>query len=192
MAREEHSSKSEELATMAEVRSKEKGIPYAVALKEISREYPGLADTARREALGGKLRCETVGDPVGRQTISVVDLGQRLAEMAETRSREKNIPYSVALSEIGCEYRELAHGAREETLGVRVTPLGGDRRAGARDANSGRAGDEIMRMAERRASEKNISYQSALSEVSREHPELAGAARQEALGIATKAKDTKG
>jgi len=44
-------------------------------------------------------------------------------------------------------------------------------------------------MAETRARENNIAFNLALSEVSREHPELARSAREQALGIAAKPKN---
>jgi hypothetical protein len=109
--------------------------------------------------------------------------GDALALLAERRANERAIDYQVALSEISCEYPGLAHAVREETLGTRVTPLGGDRCRDVSPATSSRVAEELARMAETRAREKNIHYQLALKEIAGEHSELVRAARLEVLGV---------
>lgn len=117
MAWQVQTEKRNKLAALAKARAREKQIPLAVALAEISREYPQLVAEAREEVLGRTLRRRTIGNG---QTIVDVDLAAKLAAMAHARSREKSISYSAALSEISSELPEFLHAVREQVLGRRV------------------------------------------------------------------------
>lgn len=110
-------SKRDELARRAKMRAKERGIALSLALMQISRECPALAEASRQEVLGRKLEFRTIGNG-GRMVI--VDVAERLASMAHARASEKNISYAAALSEIGRENRELVEMARASVLGRRV------------------------------------------------------------------------
>ena len=107
--------KSKELAALAKQIAKERGISYVEALLAIGRENPGLVTNAYEDVLGRIVRETTVGWP-GHQ-ITITDIGQRLSEMARERSKEKNIPFAVALSEIGQEFPTLAQAHRLQVLG---------------------------------------------------------------------------
>lgn len=117
MAWEEQHKKSEKLRDLGRARAKEKGVPYAVALVEICREEPDLAKAAREETLGRRLEFKTMGSG---GTMVVVDVAERVAEMAKTRAREMNVPLAVALCEVRREFPSLAHMAREQVLGRKV------------------------------------------------------------------------
>jgi hypothetical protein len=106
-----------------------------------------------------------------------------LALLAEKRANEKQIGYQVALSEISREYPGLAYVAREEVLGTRLAPLGGE--GGGNDARGhpSPVAEQLAKMAEARAKEKKIDYQAALREVAGENPDLVRAARIEVLGV---------
>lgn len=112
--------KSEELHAMTKARSKKKGIPFTVALTDISREQPDLVLSAREEVVGSKLEVLTARYAERNWNITTGDLGQRLADMAHTRSEEKGISLRAALSEIGRENSDLVRRAREETLGTKL------------------------------------------------------------------------
>jgi hypothetical protein len=190
MVRRDHG-KSEELVAMAEARSREKGIPFDRALSGVAREHPELAEAARTEVLTESWALGVTRRFAGEPMPTLVEAGNRLAEMVKARSREKNISLHAALLEIGREHRELAHAAREEALGMKVPPLGGERGAAGSPASSGQANEELARMAETRAREKAIDYGLALSEIARENPELVRSARQETLGIPVRARHGK-
>jgi hypothetical protein len=108
-----------------------------------------------------------------------------LARRARDRAREKAIPLSTALGEVGREDPRLALEAREEILGrkVRVVSVGEAPNLWAISVVDTDVGERLAEMARTRASEKGISYRAALSEVAREVPELVLAARAETMGI---------
>lgn len=110
--------KSEELLAIAKARSKEKGIPFGVALNEISREDPGLVASAREEVVGSKVEVLIAGIPASNWNTRTAEWGQRLAELTHARCKEKGISFRAALSEIGRENSELVRMAREETIGA--------------------------------------------------------------------------
>ena len=120
VARRVNMGKSKELSARARARSKEKGIPFVVALTEISREDPDLIAAAREEVVGDKLEFHTVGDPASTWNITAGELGQRLSELTRRRSKEKSISFREALSEIGRENSDLIRKVREETLGTKL------------------------------------------------------------------------
>lgn len=97
---------------------------------------------------------------------------ERLAAMAHNRAKSKNLPYSVALSEIGRENPGLVEAARLEVMDLKV-----------REFSPGHDPSEALaRMARQRCTEKNLPYAVALSEICCEVPELARAAREFVLG----------
>jgi len=108
-----------------------------------------------------------------------------LARRARERAREKQIPLSVALAEIGREDPKLALESREEVLGrkVRVITVGDPSNRQAISVVDVDVAERLTQMAHARASEKNISFRAALCEVSREVPELVKMARAEIMGI---------
>jgi hypothetical protein len=76
----------------------------------------------------------------------------------------------------------MAHEAREEVLGTKLEILDSDRRTWMPTESFGGAGADLVTTAKKRAKEKNIEFKVALSEVARERPELACAAREQVLG----------
>ena len=149
-------SKSDELAAMAEARSKEKGISYDLALREIVHEDPVLTAEARKEVLCNELPSATIAGPTKKAVITAAEIGNRLAEMIGVRSKEKGISFYAALLEIGGEFPSLTHGSH-----------------GFNEA--------LAAMAETRSKERGIDYALALSEVARENRDLERAAREETI-----------
>jgi hypothetical protein len=113
---------------------------------------------------------------------------EQFAEMAAARARSKKIPLMIAMVEIYRENPGLREAVRSEILGERAS-----------HAAIGSMGFELVTMSEasslsvdpaerldqiakiRRAA-RGISYTQALSEVKRQCPELAHAARLRVLG----------
>ena len=108
---------------------------------------------------------------------------KELVDIAKRRCRERGVTFAVALAEIVREHPLLAHEAREEVLGKGIEILDSDRRTWVAPESLGRAAEDLLTTAKKRAKEKNIGFTAALSEISRERPELASAARAQALGI---------
>jgi hypothetical protein len=107
---------------------------------------------------------------------------EEVVAMAKTRCREKEIAFALALVEIVREHPLLAHEAREEVLGTKLEILDSDRRTWLSSESFGRAGEDLVTTAKKRAREKSISFREALSEIGRENGELVRRVREETLG----------
>jgi hypothetical protein len=107
---------------------------------------------------------------------------KEISDMAKARCREREITFAVALVEIVREHPRLAHEAREEVLGTSLEVLDSDRRTWVSLEGLRGAGDDLLTTAKKRAREKTIGFTAALSEISRERPELVRMAREETLG----------
>jgi hypothetical protein len=111
-----------------------------------------------------------------------------LASVARTRSAVRGIPYREALMEVAHENPDLAASARLDVLGEACPfePAGslGLRLVLASEVHtlSDDPAERLAQIAGLRAREKQIPYFVALSEVNRECPELAHAARLRVLG----------
>ncbi len=97
---------------------------------------------------------------------------KQFSDMAKRRAKEKGIALSEALLEVARENPGLAEAARWEVMGSRPPE----------DSIADRTDALLAKMARERAAEKGISYSLALSEVAREFPEIARAAREAVLG----------
>jgi hypothetical protein len=113
MARQENHECSERLSKLAKARAREKGIPFTLALIEIGRENPELAESARQETLGLNTRIETRGP----YRINVIGPNETLRKLAQVRARETGASYGACLSEVAREDPDLARKARAEVLG---------------------------------------------------------------------------
>jgi hypothetical protein len=112
--------KSQELVRLTKQRAKEKGLPFTAALLEIGREYVDLVTAARNEVLGMKTTFRQIG---GYKVLDIeepktVDLGYIARNMARERAKEKDVPFSEALSEIARENPTLIHRYRAQVLGI--------------------------------------------------------------------------
>jgi len=149
---------NDELTEMALLRSKQKGIPYELALWEVTRENPALATRSREEVMGVSLQPNS-----GRA-------GEELHEKVVALSEANGLDYETALRQVASENRALVDQSREEVMGVSLQP------------NSGRAGEELHEKVVALSEANGLDYKTALRQVARENPQLAQRAYDESLG----------
>lgn len=113
----EISESSTKLAELASDLAGERGIGYREALSEIAAKFPDLVARAREEVCGVTLKTVRLSEKDRLYPNTRPDL--LLASEAEKRARARNIPYSVALLEIGREDPELTLAARRQVLGLK-------------------------------------------------------------------------
>ena len=168
-------SKSQQLTDLARARAAEKEIPVSVALSEVARENPQLAQKARLEVARQK---------PSEGMFTNQPRSKELHEAALARAKEKGISYSAALHEIEVESPDLVAAARHEGgLQVKdVKDLGnglkmvicGDTEIGAVKDPAG----WIVEMAKNRSKAKKVSLSEATAQIVRDYPRLAAAARR--------------
>jgi len=111
MAWREESKKSEELRDLARARAKERTISYSVALAEIAREQPGLAEAARQESLKSDTVFET---PREREQFTPGPMADDLCRSAKGRAEHDGVTFSEALRRVGADRPALASEYRKE------------------------------------------------------------------------------
>jgi len=123
---EESRTHSRRVSELARRRAEEKGIPIALALIEIHREYPELREAARQEVLGLRLSFKPTDSQSATKLVAKeppsgpVDFSRWIADLAAERAKEKGIPYRQALCEISREDPELADLARRQVMGLKL------------------------------------------------------------------------
>jgi hypothetical protein len=174
----------QELTLRAQQRAKEKQIDFRLALSEVRRESPGLSEQARQEAIAapGQREGEVPGMFAGRPHSF------EFHKKITARAAQKQIPYSAARGEIESEEPDLAARARSEGgMQIRdIMPLPDGAEMMVCATELGRTADPgglLARAAENRSRKRGISYRLALSEVSRDYPKLAAAARRRTMGL---------
>jgi len=150
-------------------RAKQKGIPLEKAFKEIVEEDRVAAAQAFQRLLA-KDDPKSFGAQIAAGVRKMPGANDELTEMALLRSKQKGIPYELALWEVTRENPALATRSREEVMGVSLQP------------NSGRAGEELHEKVVALSEANGLDYKTALRQVARENPQLAQRAYDESLG----------
>lgn len=152
------------------------GLDFSTALGQIRRENPRIAEAARLEA--------------GPKKAEVGPAFLRLMRRALEIMKAKGVGTEEAMGQSSIENPDLARAAREERGGslyageLRTAPGIGDKgvlMSGGVEAALDSSAYLVM-LANERRNRKSISFGEALIEVGRQHPDLARAAREQALG----------
>jgi hypothetical protein len=165
------------LIDLAKARAEQQKIDFGIALAQIKRENPQLADAAGMEVTGGKAQ---------DHGPNFLKLMRRALEIA----RAKSLDVKPAMERAAAEDPDLAEAARRERGGslyaseLLPAPGIGDKQVlmsegvdAALDPSA-----QLVMLSEDRCRERSISYAEALVQIAREHPELVRAAREQALG----------
>lgn len=169
----------DKLNELTKLRAKEKGIDFGAALREISLENSLLAEEARREVLRGSGGAnEAIPGTFQNRPHS-----WELYKKAQRRAAERLLTFEAARAQIESEEPELAEKARSEggmdVKDIRMLPSGVPMiichtEFGGTSDPAGLLAD----VAKNRARYKRIAYHEALSEICRDYPILAAAARK--------------
>lgn len=169
---------NQRLLEMAKARMQRDNIGISAALAQIKNENPRLGEAAELEVTGD------------RNADGLAPNFLRLVRRALEIAKEKGYSFEQALEQASVGNPELAAAARAEHGGTlyysdyRLGPGRGDTQVlmaegidAAMDPNQ-----HLARLARQRAREMTMPYRQALSEIAREHPALARAAEEQALG----------
>lgn len=172
------------LSEFARDLSTEKQMDFGIALTEVRRSHPELAEQARQEAIRGLNQSE---EPYG--AFAGRPRSFELHKKARARAAERDITYAAARKQIEDEDPELSAAARSEggmqIKDIKMLPGIGEMYV-MRDTELGPTKDPngvLASIIEDRARHKRIGYRLALSEVCRDYPKLAAAARAQVMGL---------
>jgi hypothetical protein len=173
-----------EWATRAITRANWRGISIDEAMRQIEEEEPALVGAARKE-WGMRVK-ETRELPNGLG-IMYICASEVLAQAARALAIQKNVGSTVAMREVLKKNPELGFRVCHEISGAK--PLIDPNAIGlvlalflASEVDTFLDyGECLAEMAKRRCKGKDLSLSRALSEVSREHPELSRLARAQVI-----------